>query len=216
MTEDILMLKPKNWNNFQHYKDRCPPWIKLHRDLLNNKEFMRLPTASKALAPMFWLLASESRSEQGVFDASDDELEFRLRLPVKDIQSGRKSLIEKGFFEVASGVLAERLQDAIPEERRGERETEKNQPSNEGFEPVYQAYPKKVAKSAALKAWNAAKIKPEEVSLILSDIATRSQSRDWLKDEGQFIPNPATYINQRRWEDVVSSQKVGGILAGAI
>lgn len=120
-----MMLIPKNWEKFQHYKDRCPPWIKLHRDLLNDRAFMSLPTASKALAPLMWMLASESKLPQGVFDASDDELEFRLRMPVKDIQSGRKSLIDKGFFVVASIMLAGRKQDAIPEgEGEGERETE--------------------------------------------------------------------------------------------
>ena len=44
-------MKPKNWSHFQHYKDRCPPWIKLHKELLNDRAFMTLPTASKALAP---------------------------------------------------------------------------------------------------------------------------------------------------------------------
>jgi hypothetical protein len=210
MSEGILMLKPKNWQQFQHYKDRCPPWVKLHRDLLNNKEFMRLPTASKALAPMFWLLASESRSTDGAFDASDDELEFRLRMPMKDIQSGRKSLIDNGFFHVASGVLAERLQSAIPEESRGERETETE------FDSFYKSYPKKVGKPAALKAWKAAGIKPEEVSSILADIATRANSRDWMKDDGQFIPNPATYLNQRRWEDSIVQPMSMGNIPGAI
>ncbi len=63
-----MLLQPKNWAVFQHYKDRCPPWIKLHRDLLNDRSYMRLPIASKALAPMLWLLASESKD--GVFDGS--------------------------------------------------------------------------------------------------------------------------------------------------
>ena len=118
-----MNLKPKKWETFQHYKDRCPPWIKLHRDLLNDKEFMRLPLASKALAPLLWLLASESKD--GCFQADSDELEFRLRIASKDIDSGLKPLIDKGFFVVASGVLAERLQDAIPErETEGEGETE--------------------------------------------------------------------------------------------
>lgn len=210
MSTGILMLKPKSWQTFQHYKDRCPPWIKLHRDLLNNKDFMRLPTASKALAPMFWLLASESKSEHGVFDASDDELEFRLRMSVKDIQVGRKSLIDNGFFIVASGVLAECLQPAIPEESRGEREAE-----TEAFAMFYAAYPKKVGKPAAEKAWKAAKVKPAEVSAILGDIATRTQSTDWQKNDGQFIPNPATYLNQRRWEDRAVAAKPF-LIAGAI
>ena len=112
-----MLLKPKNWAHFQHYKDRCPPWIKLHRDLLNNREFMRLPIASKALAPMLWLLASESKD--GAFDGSLDELVFRLHITEKEYKEGIKPLIDKGFFLSDSELLAESKQDAIPE-----RETE--------------------------------------------------------------------------------------------
>jgi len=118
-----MLLQPKNWAVFQHYKDRCPPWIKLHRDLLNDRAFMRLPIASKAIAPMLWLLASESKD--GVFDGSLDELVFRLHITEKEYQAGVKPLIDNDFFNVVSGVLAERLQTAIPEtERETERETE--------------------------------------------------------------------------------------------
>jgi hypothetical protein len=117
-----MLLQPKNWAVFQHYKDRCPPWIKLHRDLLNDRVFMCLPLASKALAPLLWLLASESKD--GVFDGSLDELVFRLHITPKDYQDGVKPLIDKGFFVVASGVLAECYQDAIPE-TEGETETKK-------------------------------------------------------------------------------------------
>ena len=115
-------MKPKNWSHFQHYKDRCPPWIKLHKELLNDRAYMTLPTASKALAPLLWLLASESKD--GTFDASLDELTFRLRMPESDIKTGLKHLIDKGFFVDDSNVLADRYQDAIPEtETEGESET---------------------------------------------------------------------------------------------
>jgi hypothetical protein len=117
-----MLLQPKNWAVFQHYKDRCPPWIKLHRDLLNDRVFMRLPIASKALAPLLWLLASESKD--GVFDGSLDELVFRLHITEKEYQSGVKPLIDNEFFILASGVLADCKQGAIPEtEREGEAET---------------------------------------------------------------------------------------------
>jgi len=116
-----MLLQPKNWAIFQHYKDRCPPWIKLHRDLLNDREFMRLPIASKAIAPMLWLLASESKD--GVFDGSLDELVFRLHITPKEYQDGVKPLIDNDFFILVSGVLAERKQVAIPE-TEGETETE--------------------------------------------------------------------------------------------
>ena len=121
-----MNLVPKNWAVFQHYKNRQPPWIKLHRDLLNNRDFITLPVASKALAPLLWLLASEH--EDGVFDASTDELSFRLRMTEKEIESGLKPLIQKGFFLDASTMLAPRLQDATPEtETETETEGEERQ-----------------------------------------------------------------------------------------
>ena len=126
-----MLLQPKNWAVFQHYKDRCPPWIKLHRDLLNDRAYMRLPIASKAIAPMLWLLASESKD--GVFDGSLDELVFRLHITKKEYQDGLKPLIDNDFFILVSGVLAERKQDAIPEtEGEGEGETEKETDTPEG------------------------------------------------------------------------------------
>jgi hypothetical protein len=89
---------------------------------------MCLPLASKALAPLLWLLASESKD--GIFDGSMDELAFRLHITPKEYDEGIKPLIHKGFFVVASGVLADSYQDAIPEteteiETKKEKETKK-------------------------------------------------------------------------------------------
>lgn len=126
-----MLLQPKNWGIFQHYKDRSPPWIKLHRKLLIDRNYVTLPTASKALAPMLWLLASESKD--GIFDASFEELQFRLYISRKDYDDGIKPLIDKGFFIIASGMLAECYQVAIPEtEGETEKETEKRQNNRRG------------------------------------------------------------------------------------
>lgn len=116
---------PKNWVSFQHYKDRCPPWIKLHRGLLDDSSFQHLPIASRALAPMLWLLASESKD--GSFDGSASELAFRLRQTEKEITAGLEPLISKGFFLVeqdASAPLADCGQVAVPE-AEAEAEAEK-------------------------------------------------------------------------------------------
>jgi hypothetical protein len=132
-----MLLQPKNWAVFQHYKDRCPPWIKLHRDLLNNRAYICLPIASKALAPMLWLLASESKD--GVFDGSLDELVFRLHITPKEYQDGVKPLIDNDFFILVSGVLAERKQVAIPEtetETEGETETETKKKATSVATPI--------------------------------------------------------------------------------
>jgi hypothetical protein len=111
-----MLVKPKNWGDFQHYKDRDPPWIKLHKKLLDDYEFQSLPVASRALAPMLWLLASEHKD--GVIDAENRKLCFRLRMKPAEMEDAIRPLIAAGFFELlhdASSVLAQRKRDAMPE-----------------------------------------------------------------------------------------------------
>jgi hypothetical protein len=127
-----MKIAPRNWRDFQHYKDRNPPWIRLHRSLLDNKDFQRLPVASRALAPMLWLIASES--VDGVINADPDDLAFRLRSTEKEVSVALKPLIEKHFFEPvlsASKPLADCSHVAVPETeaeteafQRAESETE--------------------------------------------------------------------------------------------
>lgn len=68
------------------------------------------------------------------------------------------------------------------------------------FELFWSAYPRKTAKKAAIKAWIAAKDKPD-IAAILSAIARAKTSEQWQKDGGQYIPMPSTWLNQGRWDD---------------
>lgn len=72
-----------------------------------------------------------------------------------------------------------------------------------GFDAFWAGYPRKTAKQAAQKAW--AKLKPDAalIASIAESLAKHRMSRDWLKDNGQFIPHPASWLNGRRWEDEV-------------
>jgi hypothetical protein len=120
-----MNLRPKNWAKFQHYKDRRPPWIKLYRSLLDDRAFMCLPVASKALAPMLWLLASDD--ENGEIRGELADIAFRLRMSDAELKTALKPLISNGMFDDASTVLADCLQPATPEtERETETETEKS------------------------------------------------------------------------------------------
>lgn len=123
----MARLHVKGWRSFQHYKDRSPAWIKLHRDILDDYDFAMLPLASKALAPLVWLLASDS--EDGSIDADVKKIAFRLRWSDADVAAGLKPLIDAGFLIDASGVLAECYQDACLEERRGEEYREEKRES---------------------------------------------------------------------------------------
>lgn len=69
------------------------------------------------------------------------------------------------------------------------------------FDAFWAAYPKKKAKEAARKAW--AKIKPDETlgKVIIQAVEDTKKTTDWKKENGKYIPHPATYLNGKRWED---------------
>lgn len=117
-----------NWGIFQHYRNRRPPWIKLHRTLLEDFRFVSLSDASAALAPRLWLLASESND--GTFTSNLDELAFRLYRSRDRVATTLEEMVRAGFLVQvqvdASGVLAPCLHRATPETET-ERETEKRE-----------------------------------------------------------------------------------------
>lgn len=85
--------------------------------------------------------------------------------------------------------------------QRGEEAEQKNL-QEKRFEEFWTAYPRKQGKGAALKAWQ--KIHPDaqlHQAIIESVKAHAKNNPQWLKDNGQYIPNPSTWLNQRRWED---------------
>ena len=122
-----MNLTPKEWKSFQHYKERRPPWIKLHRPLLDNADFQRLPVASRALAPMLWLIAAEY--ENGTITATPEDIAWRLRMSVGEFEGAIKPLLDKGFFTSDSddsGALAGCEQETHPEtETQVQEEEEK-------------------------------------------------------------------------------------------
>ncbi len=69
---------------------------------------------------------------------------------------------------------------------------------DDGFELFWNTYPKKVGKAAAKKSW--VKQKPK-IDYVLKALHWQVDSDQWTKNDGQYIPNPATYINQHRWLD---------------
>jgi len=64
-----------------------------------------------------------------------------------------------------------------------------------GFLEFWGLYPKHVGKADALRAWRRRR---PPITRVRATLAWQVKSKQWL--EG-FIPNPATYINQGRWED---------------
>ncbi len=69
-----------------------------------------------------------------------------------------------------------------------------------GFEEFWQAYPHKVGKGGAWRVWRRIRDRPPNEQL-LAALEGQKASTQWRRDHGRYIPHPATWLNQRRWED---------------
>lgn len=94
-----------------------------------------------------------------------------------------------------SSVISDDLVDYINDELK------KPDLMQERFEQFWKLYPKKVGKGDARKKF--LKLKPNQklFDQILSAVEAAKKTEQWTKNNGQFVPNPATWLNQSRWED---------------
>jgi hypothetical protein len=88
-------LRVKNWENYQHYKDRSPPWIKLHRAVLDDYEFAALADESKAHLMLIWIFASQ---REGRVPADPAFLQSKI---------GARSLPDLGSLTAAGWLIPE-------------------------------------------------------------------------------------------------------------
>lgn len=70
------------------------------------------------------------------------------------------------------------------------------------FDDFWKAYPKKVNKKDAFKAFKSIKNIEQLLPDILADVEMKKNTNDWQRENGRFIPYPASYLRGERWNDV--------------
>ncbi len=86
----------------------------------------------------------------------------------------------------------------------------KTENTRDYFSEFWLAYPKKVAKEDAIKAFSKIKLDDELFNKIIDAIKHQKLSD---KDK-QFVPYPATWLNKKRWEDEITPTPNANILSG--
>jgi hypothetical protein len=71
----------------------------------------------------------------------------------------------------------------------------------EDFEKFWAAWPKRIAKADARKAWAQTKDFRPDLETLLLAVKAHSKTESWLKDSGKYIPYPASWLRGERWED---------------
>jgi hypothetical protein len=157
------------------------------------------PEMDGILAAMFALVkpnidASIKKQESGAIGGS------KPKANAKQIESKPQA----NSKQTASKPKANAKGPASEEGRRKKEEGSKDvgstphTPQRADFETFWTAYPKKVGKQAAWKAFSRVK---EPVESLVTAIERQKCSTQWSKDAGQYIPNPATWLNGERWGD---------------
>jgi hypothetical protein len=195
------MLKIKNWEKFNLYSAKNPryqkkmTWFKFYgTDYINNIEIHKLSFEQKAILVELWCLGSES---DGVLP-DNFEISFRLHYPVDFIEKIVGELYAKGWLEdyQQSASIEKIREDKIREDIVLDK-----------FLQFWEAYPRsnrKVNKTGCMKLWQSQKL--EQIGdKIINHVKIMAET-DWKKDNGQWIPMPATYLRQERF-NIESSLK---------
>lgn len=72
------------------------------------------------------------------------------------------------------------------------------------FDRFWSVYPRHVNKQGAMKAFDKLKVDEELLEKMITAVERQKKSEQWSRDNGQYIPHPATWLNQHRWEDEIT------------
>jgi hypothetical protein len=86
---------------------------------------------------------------------------------------------------------------------------------DDGFEEFWKAYPPRRGvrdgKDTARKVWKKLKPSKAKQEAIMDALAVQRHCQQWQEDNGRFIPQASTWLNQARWEDEMNVQPDNGI-----
>lgn len=91
--------------------------------------------------------------------------------------------------------------EAVEQEDKPKTRGKRSAYKPDWFDALWKIYPKKNARLAAQKKWDALKPDRETCRAILEGLERDKRSEQWQRDGGKYIPMLSTYLNQRRWED---------------
>ncbi len=141
-----------------------------------------------------WLASLQSNSLLLVYEQAGARF-----LELADFRQQRRATKSKFPDPPADAVPLELPATAAPPAQR----KRKTPALNGAFLDFWSAYPRKIAKADAERAW--IKLAPDDAQAqaICAAVAQQKQSEAWKKDRGAFIPHPATWLNGKRWTDEI-------------
>jgi len=199
-------IRIKDWEKHQHYKDRNPPWIKLHTKLLMDYEFSQLSDASKLQLILLWLLASQTGNK---IPADEGWIKNNIKCNGKVDLEPLETLGFVELYQDASKCVQSDIPETETEESRGEAEKEekvsvssnRRRKYSAEFEEFWSVYPRKQNKGKAFDAWQKMGCENEKDSIVAA--ITKQTEVIFKTKEMKHIPHGSSWINAERWQDEI-------------
>lgn len=117
------------------------------------------------------------------------------------IEEGNLHHSEQGNLPRSGGAGCPVLHTEITTKTTTETSSSKSAIQADGFERFYKLYPRKQKRPAAERVWKKLGLSSEQQEALIQALAEHCKQSDWVKEGGQYIPYPASWLNDRRWED---------------
>jgi hypothetical protein len=163
----------------------------------------------QALVDIGWIEDTEGGITIQRFDEHNGTSAKRRCMEAKRKADGRK--VSASDADEVQTESAEIGTSCVAKEEKNIKTKTNAQPT--GFAEFWSAYPRKEGKAKAEQAWN--KQKPD-LATVLAALAIAKNSDQWRKDNGQYIPHPATWINGKRWEDGQEQAQIPSSVSASI
>lgn len=155
------------------------------------------------------ILSLQTLSSGGLIDVEERKLDGQNITNIYTVRMNSGELIQSHTISQGSAVVAPVVKElhhgVVQEMHHGSavvapntiNEPIKKRNIYSSFEKFWSSYPRKVGKGAAEKSWIKALQSTEADTIIASLVAYK------FSEDTNFIPHPATWLNQRRWEDAM-------------
>ena len=191
-------IRVRNWDKYQHYTSRTPPWIKLHNTLLDDYEYTSLPDSSKSHLLGIFMLASRLDNKLpndgrwianriGATSAVKLDVLTHFLAPLPNGKHDASAALAEGTHSRARArSVSVSVSGCLSKKDAAE------------FDRFWKHYPKRMGKRDAQKAWQQTASDRPPIDVLIVKVDELATSREWMKEKDEEVYKRLTEKNNQK------------------
>jgi phage replication O-like protein O len=129
------------------------------------------------------------------------ELAFNKDYEAWKVEKRGDNMRQMDMFEVTNPTPQKQSRGDKSDTQDRYKDLKKDIKDNTVFDDFYKAYPRKIKKEAAKKAWDKLVKEKVDLTMIVLNTINYAETCKLIGTETKYIPHPSTYLNQKQFED---------------